>query len=59
MLDLNPLSPVGIKKEDLHFLHIFILYLMSLQDKEFEYFEQIMAIRNIKKSAGYEERDLD
>lgn len=28
MLDLNPLDPAEIKKEDIHFLHYFIIYLL-------------------------------
>lgn len=58
MLDLNPLAPIGIVKEDLKFLHLLILYLMSLEDTEFESFEQIMAITNEKRAAKYEERDI-
>lgn len=58
MIDLNPLSPVGIKKEDLYFLHLFIVYLLSLKDSNFEYYEQLMAIRNEKNAAKYESRGM-
>lgn len=58
MLDLNPLEPVGIRKEDLEFLHIFILYLMSLEDREFLPFEQAMAIKNEQNAAKYEEETI-
>lgn len=57
-LDLNPLAPVGIVKEDLRFLHLLILYLISLERTEFGSFEQIMAIKNEKRAAKYEERDI-
>lgn len=58
MLDLNPLEPVGIRKEDLKFLHLFLVYLMFLKDREFSYFEQIMAIKNEKRAAKYEEQSI-
>lgn len=58
MLDLNPLEPVGIRKEDLKFLHFFILYLMFLKDGEFSHFEQMMAIKNEKRAARYEEQSI-
>lgn len=58
MLDLNPLDPVGIRKEDLKFLHLFILYLMSLENEEFPLFEQIMAIKNEKRAAEYDEERI-
>ena len=58
MLDLNPLSSVGIKLEDLKFLHLFILYLMSLEDGDFLPFEQIMAIKNEKRAAQYDEKSI-
>lgn len=58
MLDLNPLEPVGIRKEDLKFLHLFLVYLMFLKDREFSHFEQIMAIKNEKRAAKYEEQSI-
>ncbi|MGN1466759.1 MAG: glutathione synthase [Ruminococcus sp.] len=51
MLDINPLSPVGIKKEDIYFLHLLIVYLSSLEDIEFDEKEQIEAVENIKNSS--------
>jgi glutamate--cysteine ligase len=58
MLDLNPLEPVGIKKEDLRFLHLLIVYFTSLKEEEFLPLEQMMAIRNEKKAAQYEEDEI-
>ena len=55
MLDLNPLSPVGIFKEDMDFLHMLILYLTSLEDKTFPESEQICAIKNVKQAAKYDD----
>jgi len=58
MLDLNPLEFVGIRKDDLNFLHFFIIYLMSLRNEEFRPFEQIMAIKNEKRAAKYDENSI-
>lgn len=58
MLDLNPLEPVGIRKEDLKFLHLLILYLMSLENQDLPSFEQAMAIRNEKRAAEYDEKNI-
>lgn len=55
MLDLNPLDPVGICEEDLEFLHLFLLYLMSLKDGDFPAFEQTSAIKNEQNAARYDE----
>ncbi|MGN1113221.1 MAG: glutathione synthase [Acutalibacteraceae bacterium] len=57
MLDLNPLSPVGIFKEDIDFLHILILYLSSLGDEAFPESEQLCAVRNVKKAAKYDDEN--
>lgn len=58
MLDLNPLDPVGICEEDLEFLHLFLLYLMSLKDGDFPAFEQSVAIKNEQNAAGYDEKNV-
>lgn len=55
MLDLNPLSPVGIFMEDMDFLHMLILYLTSLDDDAFPENEQIYAIKNVKQEAKYDD----
>lgn len=57
MLDLNPLSPVGIFKEDMDFLHMLILYLTSLKDENFSESEQICAIKNIKQASKYDDEN--
>lgn len=58
MIDLNPLVPVGIRKEDLEFLHFLILYLASVEDAAFQPFEQLMAIKNEKRAAQYDEQTI-
>lgn len=57
MLDLNPLSSVGIFKEDMDFLHMLILYLASLEDEDFSENEQIRAIKNVKQAAKYDDEN--
>lgn len=58
MLDINPLSPVGIKKEDIYFLHLLIVYLSSLEDIEFDEKEQIEAVENIKNSSLLDDKSI-
>jgi len=55
MLDLNPLTPVGIMKEDIFFLQLMLLYLAFLDESRFDYFEQVMAIKNARTAALFEE----
>lgn len=57
MLDLNPISPVGIFKEDMDFLHMLILYMTSLDDEDFSESEQICAIKNVKQAAEYDDEN--
>ena len=58
MLDLNPLESVGICKKYLHFLHLFLIYLLSLEDEVFWPFEQVMAIKNEKNAAKYDDKKI-
>lgn len=55
MLDLNPFSPIQLMKEDIDFIHLFIVYLMSLADEEFLEEAQIRAILNEKEAAQYDD----
>lgn len=55
-IDLNPLSPIGIIKEDVIFLHLLIIYLISLKDESFEISEQVSAIKNVKQAARYDDK---
>ena len=54
MFDLNPLSPVGVFKEDLEFAHYFLLYLLSLPDFNFTPELQIAAVKNHKEAARFD-----
>ncbi|MCD8356445.1 MAG: hypothetical protein LUE11_07745 [Clostridia bacterium] len=57
-LDLNPLTSYGIELADLQFIHLLMLYLMSLDDQPFEDFEQKIAIQNVKRAAQYQEDSI-
>lgn len=59
MIDLNPFSPINFVKEDLEFIHLFIIYLMSLDEEEFDEIQQIWAIRNEKEAAKYDDEHID
>ncbi len=54
-LDLNPLTPYGIALEDLKFIHLLMLYLITQEEQSFEPLEQKMAIQNVKRAARYQE----
>lgn len=58
MLDLNPLSHCGILKEDICFLHLLIVYLMSISNAEFEVPDQVSAIKNMKRAAALDEEKI-
>ncbi len=59
MFDLNPLSPVGIMREDLEFAHYFIIYLLSLPEFEFTPDLQTLAIKNHREAALYEPETIN
>ena len=58
MIDLNPLTPVSIMKEDIFFLQLLLLYLIFEDETRFDYLEQIMAIKNAKAAAHFEEASI-
>lgn len=58
MMDLNPLSPIGIRKEDLQFLHLFLLYLLSIEEETWGAAEQIAAVKNERRAARYHEESI-
>ncbi len=53
MLDVNPLSDIGIFREDIEFIHILILYLLSQDSEVFTENDQVQAISNMKNAALY------
>ncbi len=58
MLDVNPLTPVGIFEEDIAFIQLLILYLMSLKDDEWNEAAQRTAVSNIKNAALYNDERI-
>lgn len=54
MFDLNPLSPIGIFREDLDFAHYLMLYLINLPDFEFTEELQEAAVKNHQSAALYD-----
>ncbi len=58
MLDLNPLSEIGIMENDVKFLHYLIIYLMSLPRLSFDETAQRVAIKNEKTAAKLNDLEL-
>ncbi len=58
MLDVNPLTPVGIFEEDIAFIQLLILWLMSLEESELDEESQKNAVNNIKNAALYDEERI-
>ncbi|MDO4617050.1 MAG: hypothetical protein Q4B03_06295 [Lachnospiraceae bacterium] len=54
MLDLNPLSPVGIDQRDVSFIYLLLLYLMSEESPVMNEQEQLTALANLKHAAKLE-----
>ncbi len=58
VFDLNPFSPIGIIKEDLRFVNLFIVYLMSLDKIDLDEDMQKQAIANEKAAARYDDTKI-
>ncbi|MCD7809984.1 MAG: hypothetical protein LUH02_11630 [Erysipelotrichaceae bacterium] len=58
VFDLNPFSPIGIIKEDLRFVNLFIVYLMSLDKINLTEEMQQQAIHNEKNAARYDDTKI-
>ena len=58
VLDVNPLSPTGIFVEDIRFIHLLILYLVSQPERDFTETDQIKAVRNIKEAAVFGNEEI-
>ena len=56
MLDVNPLTPASIFEEDIAFIQLLILWLMSLEESEMDETAQKNAVANIKNAALYDEQ---
>lgn len=58
MLDVNPLSPIGLMKEDVEFLHYFMLYLAAQEEIELTEEAQRDAIINEQCGAEFEDSQV-
>ncbi len=54
MFDINPLTPLGMFREDMEFAHYFLIYLLSLPDFEFTPQLQKAAVENHRSAAKYD-----
>ena len=54
MFDLNPLTPLGVDADDLKFVHLLILYLVSLPDLTFTPMQLEQAVNDHQAAAHYE-----
>ena len=59
VIDVNPLTPTGIFTEDMKFIHLLMLYLVSLPEHEFTGMEQIKAVSDIKAAAVFGNEDIN
>ena len=53
VIDVNPLSETGIFTEDIKFIHLLMLYLVSLSEFDFNDTLQIKAINDIKSASVF------
>lgn len=58
MFDINPLTPLGIYRDDIEFAHYYLMYLLQLPDFDFTPELQAQAIRNHKAAAMYDLTDI-
>ncbi len=58
VIDVNPLTRAGIMREDIRFLHLLMLYLVSLPDADFGEAAQLDAIRRVKAAAEFDSADI-
>lgn len=58
MFDLNPLEKLGAAKKDLEFAHLFLIYLLHLENFDFTPELQAKAIENHQSAALYDISDV-
>lgn len=58
MFDVNPLSDIGIFEQDIEFVQLLIVYLMSLEYVAFGEQEQIDAVSNMKNAALFDDESI-
>ena len=55
IIDENPYSEIGIFREDVRFLHLLMVYLASRAPKPFLEGEQLLALRDMKRAALFDD----
>lgn len=55
IIDENPYSEIGIFREDVRFLHLLMVYLASRAPKPFPEGEQLLALRDMKRAALFDD----
>ena len=55
IIDLNPLSPIGVFEKDLEFIHLLIIYLLSVNKPLPDKTQQLVAVSNMKAASLYDE----
>lgn len=55
IIDENPYSEIGIFREDVRFLHLLMVYLASRAPKPFPEREQLLALRDMKRAALFDD----
>ena len=55
IIDENPYSKIGIFREDVRFLHLLMVYLASREPKPFPEGEQLLALRDMKRAALFDD----
>ena len=58
MIDLNPLSPLGVFEKDLEFIHLLIIYLLCINKPLPNKNQQITAVNNMKSAALYDDNSI-
>ncbi len=58
MFDVNPLSETGVFTEDIDFIQLTVLYLLSLKDIEMDVEAQKTAVYNMKAAAEFDDSNV-
>ena len=58
MLDLNPLTKLNIFKEDIYFIHFFVLYISTFYHRPYNKYRQVRSIVNHKRAAKFESDEI-
>lgn len=54
MVDVNPLEMAGVNKVDLHFIHLFLIWIAATDHRKMQTKDQIQSVANFKNAAHYD-----